>query len=149
MIQKLFCSNIRALRRDRGLTQADVAAALELDQATYNRWESGKVWPPPGKVDALASLLEVEAWRLYSDPSKVDRPEPAPRSIIELAQEITRQQARIHELESQKLNEESQKIDEITQRIQRLDPIRRGQIERLLDTYERGQDQQSKLDSGS
>ena len=49
----LFRINLRALRRDRSLTQAAVAEAIGVDRVTYARWETGERHP---SVDAMANL---------------------------------------------------------------------------------------------
>jgi transcriptional regulator with XRE-family HTH domain len=50
---RLFRINLRALRRDRSLTQSAVAEAIGVDRVTYARWESGQRRP---SVDAIANL---------------------------------------------------------------------------------------------
>lgn len=49
----LFRINLRALRRDRKLTQAKVADAIGVDRVTYARWETGERRP---SVDAMTNL---------------------------------------------------------------------------------------------
>jgi transcriptional regulator with XRE-family HTH domain len=49
----LFRINLRALRRDRSLTQAAVAEAVGVDRVTYARWETGERKP---SVDAISNL---------------------------------------------------------------------------------------------
>jgi transcriptional regulator with XRE-family HTH domain len=49
----LFRINLRALRRDRSLTQAAVAEAINVDRVTYARWETGERKP---SVDAISNL---------------------------------------------------------------------------------------------
>ena len=45
--------NLRALRRDRSLTQAAVAEAIGVDRVRYARWETGERKP---SVDAISNL---------------------------------------------------------------------------------------------
>ena len=55
---------IRAIRRARGLTQAQVAEALEVPQASISRLESGATRPRWEVVARVLALLEVtpEEW---------------------------------------------------------------------------------------
>ncbi len=50
---------IKTIRRDRGLTQAQVAEALEVPQASISRLESGATRPRWEVVARLLALLEV------------------------------------------------------------------------------------------
>ena len=54
-------TEIKAIRRDRGLTQAQVAEALEVPQASISRLESGATRPRWAVVARVLSLLEVTA----------------------------------------------------------------------------------------
>ena len=56
---------LRFIRELRDKTQADVAAALDVDPSTVTLWESGKHTPSTVTVRALASFFDVEpAWIL-------------------------------------------------------------------------------------
>lgn len=48
---------IRKLRRTRTLTQADMARLLDIDQATYSRYESGRLVPDIGTQAHIAAIL--------------------------------------------------------------------------------------------
>lgn len=50
---------IKTIRRDRGLTQAQVAEALEVPQASISRLESGATRPRWEVVARVLALLEV------------------------------------------------------------------------------------------
>lgn len=52
-------AEIRTIRRDRGLTQAQVAEALEVPQASISRLESGATRPRWEVVARVLALLEV------------------------------------------------------------------------------------------
>jgi transcriptional regulator with XRE-family HTH domain len=52
-------AEIRAIRRARGLTQAQVAEALEVPQASISRLESGATRPRWEVVARVLALLEV------------------------------------------------------------------------------------------
>lgn len=53
---------IRSYRRERGLTQTDLANLLRVDQATVSRWESGRQDPQPAMQTALRALFRELDW---------------------------------------------------------------------------------------
>jgi DNA-binding XRE family transcriptional regulator len=55
-----FGQRVRAFRRSRGLTQADLAAGAHLDRKTINRIENSQYSPSLSSVFAIAEALEVE-----------------------------------------------------------------------------------------
>ena len=68
----VFRINLRALRRDRNLTQAAVADAIEVDRVTYARWETGERKPSVDAISGLASFFNtsIEALLGISKPTK-------------------------------------------------------------------------------
>lgn len=50
---------LKTARRDAGLTQADLAAALDVSQPTVNRWEASESEPARVQIEALARALKV------------------------------------------------------------------------------------------
>lgn len=52
-------TRINRLRREAGLTLADVAAALGVSKPTVWAWEKGKARPLPERLDAIADALGV------------------------------------------------------------------------------------------
>lgn len=69
-------TRINRLRREAGLTLADVAAALGVSKPTVWAWEKGKARPLPERLEAIASALGV-APELLAAP-------PTPRAIDRL-----------------------------------------------------------------
>jgi len=49
---------LKALRKDLACTAKELAAALELDQATVLAWERGDLFPTKRYVDAMAALAK-------------------------------------------------------------------------------------------
>ncbi len=47
---------LKALRKDLGCTARELAAALDVDQATVLAWERGELFPTKRYVDAMAAL---------------------------------------------------------------------------------------------
>lgn len=62
-----FGANLRRLRAARGLSQADLAAALEVSAPSISGWEKGRARPKPDRLTALASLLGVPVSQLLVD----------------------------------------------------------------------------------
>ncbi len=56
-----FGSKLNRIRRERGLTLADVADALGVSKPTVWAWEKGKARPLPERLDAIAAVLGVHA----------------------------------------------------------------------------------------
>lgn len=62
-------SKLNRLRREAGLTLADVAAALGVSKPTVWAWEKGKARPLPERLDAIAAALGVDAEVLAAAPA--------------------------------------------------------------------------------
>lgn len=54
-----FGATLNRLRRERGLTLADIASALGVSKPTVWAWEKGKAKPVPERLDAIAAVLGV------------------------------------------------------------------------------------------
>ena len=50
---------LKELRKQRGLTQGDIASALHVVQAAVSQWETGRVTPEADKISQLADVLGV------------------------------------------------------------------------------------------
>lgn len=57
-------SKLNRLRRERGLTLAQVAAVLGVSKPTVWAWEKGKARPLPDRIEAIAEVLGVTAKEL-------------------------------------------------------------------------------------
>lgn len=65
-------STIALLRKNKGLTQADLAEKLEVTQSVVARWEKNQVQPRTRALEKIAQALEVPLPSLLSgDYSKV------------------------------------------------------------------------------
>ena len=54
-----FPENLLKLRTERGLTQADVAKAIDIRTLTYQRYEYGELEPRLSKLIALADFYHL------------------------------------------------------------------------------------------
>lgn len=70
----ILCENIRALRRERGMTQKELAEQLNISDKTVSRWESGVQLPEASLLPMLAQILGVSIDSLYGleTPEKED-----------------------------------------------------------------------------
>ncbi|MCM0000867.1 MAG: helix-turn-helix domain-containing protein [Erythrobacter sp.] len=62
-------TRLNRLRREAGLTLADVAAALGVSKPTVWAWEKGKARPLPERLDAIAAALGVDPEMLAAAPA--------------------------------------------------------------------------------
>lgn len=58
-ISEAFGTRLNRLRRERGLTLAQVADELDVSKPTVWAWEKGKARPLPERIDAIAEALGV------------------------------------------------------------------------------------------
>ena len=65
-----FAKRITAARKEKKLTQEQVAQAMGVSRQTVSHWENGRVEPTQEQREALCRLLEIPA----------DAPKPTPPS---------------------------------------------------------------------
>ena len=71
MNQETIGKNIRKARRDRDMTQDELAAMLNVSESAVSQWESGKTSPDLGIIPDLCTVLEISAdWLLGVDQEK-------------------------------------------------------------------------------
>ena len=63
----LLARNLWFLRRCRGLTHKEVAAALYLERSAYSRYEEGEARPPEEALLRLAELYGTTAQALLTE----------------------------------------------------------------------------------
>lgn len=61
--------SIASKRKKLGLSQADVAKALDVDQSAVHLWEAGKARPATKRLIPLAALLKCTVDELLNDNS--------------------------------------------------------------------------------
>ena len=76
---KVFGQRIAELRKKRGLTQSDLAAALDLDQTAIASYEVGRRRVPLSLLPHLAKSLGVSAAELIEEPMPSGKPGPTPK----------------------------------------------------------------------
>ncbi|VIQ83164.1 Cro/CI family transcriptional regulator [Streptococcus pneumoniae] len=55
----IFSERLKELRKEKKLTQTELASKLDISQKSYSNWESGKAEPTLDNIIKLADLLEV------------------------------------------------------------------------------------------
>ena len=63
-----FGLRLQRLRKERGLTQAQVAAELGVSKPTVWAWEQGRARPVESRIDTLAKVLGVDRASLLAGP---------------------------------------------------------------------------------
>jgi len=67
-----FAEKLRGMRKDRNLTQADVAGLAQVQPLTVSRWERGEIQPHPLMQDAVMARLgatprkETRGWLIMA-----------------------------------------------------------------------------------
>ena len=64
---------IRRLREDKNMTQAELAAKLDVSPKTISKWETAKGLPDISLLDILAAALEVSVMELMSGNTIINR----------------------------------------------------------------------------
>lgn len=88
---------IKALRRERGFTQAQLGALLGVQKNAVSKWECGRVEDIPGqKIKAMAAIFGVTAAYLVDDQLEdihlvISDQDPQISSILKLAQTLNAQ----------------------------------------------------------
>lgn len=62
-----LAKNIRALRRDRKMTQEDLASKLDVDKSAVAHWETGNNAPRADMVPRIAVALDATVAQLYGE----------------------------------------------------------------------------------
>lgn len=61
----IFSERLKTLRKEKKLTQKELAEQIGISQKSYSHWESGKNEPSLENLIKLADLLEVSLDRLF------------------------------------------------------------------------------------
>ena len=87
-IRSVLSRNLRDLRKERGFTQDQLASMAGFQGPSYNRWESGKSWPEPDTIAALAIALGVRESRLFLDTNSNTSPREALKVLTDLVNSL-------------------------------------------------------------
>lgn len=87
-IRVILSRNLQTLRKEKGLSQSELAEKAGFQHASYNRWENGKSWPEPDTIAALATALGVPESRLFYDNSLANPPDQPNFQKAELIKDL-------------------------------------------------------------
>ena len=68
----MFQENLRTLRRNKGITQEELAARLNVVRQTISKWEKGQSVPDAEMLTRLAEIFEVPVSQLLGGPIEPD-----------------------------------------------------------------------------
>ena len=80
-----FGARLQRLRKERGISQAQVATSLGVSKPTVWAWEHGKARPIDSRIADLASVLGVERADLLAQPANAEARDFITRSRVEIA----------------------------------------------------------------
>lgn len=83
-----FGVRLQRLRKERGLTLAQVAEGLQVSKPTIWAWENGKARPLGSRMKALAAVLGVTPAQLRDEGSAGDLPDLLARSRERIAEAV-------------------------------------------------------------
>lgn len=86
----MFQDNLKALRKEKGITQEELAARLNVVRQTVSKWEKGLSVPDSDLLIKLAEILDVPVSRLLG--SKIET-EAKPDVLAEQLSRINEQLA--------------------------------------------------------
>ena len=73
---------IRTRRESRGMTQAQLAGAINMSESAIAMYEAGKRRPKDSTVEALADVFNVPKWAiLYREDEMIPEPAPFPSNV--------------------------------------------------------------------
>jgi transcriptional regulator with XRE-family HTH domain len=61
LLQKTFALNLRAARKSKGMTQAEVAKAIGVSTTVFWRYEGARMWPSIETLRDMCKVLDVSA----------------------------------------------------------------------------------------
>ena len=78
-MKKTFTDNLKRLLQERGITQAELAAYMEVSNTTISNWVKGYKVPRMDKVDKLCSFFKIKRSELLEQPpASGDLPDVSP-----------------------------------------------------------------------
>ncbi len=67
-ITKVLADNLRRLRKEHEMTQANLAEAIDVSLASVQNYESERIWPSIDTVIELAKVFKIKDVELFRDP---------------------------------------------------------------------------------
>ena len=66
-VKGIFSKNFLSLRKQRDLTQQQVADAIEVSKTTISEWESAKKLPNAGSIEKISAFFDVPKSALFAE----------------------------------------------------------------------------------
>lgn len=92
MIEQLL-GNIKRIRKQRGLSQDNMAFDLGVETSTYSKWENGKIQLTIQRLEIIAKLLKVKVSDIYPSLTQDETVIEGRFKIVKLDQNIEVYQA--------------------------------------------------------
>lgn len=76
VLVNIFCTNLRRIRKEKGVTQVEMAARLGVSQASYSYLERGGYAASLETIERVSSAIGIAAFELlvpYSTPKKSEQ----------------------------------------------------------------------------
>lgn len=85
----MISDNIKSLRKQKGLTQKELAELLHVTSQAVSRWEKGNVEPSVDTISNMAKIFEVTTDEIIGGPEN----KPKPEVITEIKEKVIIEQA--------------------------------------------------------
>lgn len=86
----MISKNIKNLRKEKGLTQKELADLLHVTSQAVSRWEKGDVEPSIDTISEMASIFEVTTDEIIGGPDK----KPKPEIVTEVKEKVVVEQGK-------------------------------------------------------
>lgn len=85
----MLSDNIKAIRKNRGFTQEDLATRLHVTRQTISKWEKGYSVPDADLLSRMAEVFEVPVTELLGEPSQpASDPDPVVEQLARLNEQL-------------------------------------------------------------
>lgn len=65
-MDKLFCNNLKSIRKEKGLSQKQIAQQLNVVESCYANWEQGRTEPNISMLRKLCKIFNVSIEELLN-----------------------------------------------------------------------------------
>jgi transcriptional regulator with XRE-family HTH domain len=71
-LREIFITNLKYYRKEKKITQAGLALAIDKSFNYINSIENGTFFPPPETIEAIADALKIKPVQLFDENSSLD-----------------------------------------------------------------------------
>lgn len=95
----MFQDNLKTLRKNKGFTQEELAAKLNVVRQTVSKWEKGQSVPDAEMLTRLAEIFEVPVSQLLGSPIEPDaQPDALAEQLARINEQLVIKNRRIKKL---------------------------------------------------